>query len=243
MSIDRSFERRIARAPLAAVAIAGASIVLAILAAYRMRTPQFPWGSLSVEETSISSSLWFNPYSACPPRHRLELEVSFRPFSLKKGSRPYASFISYSIDLSQRGWKDFPGTYELESRSGSDFWHGDENLGPVILERVQIEPTDTARHTLVLELAFEFDDGTFAPGKRRISVSAPYDGLSFDAPTWSHPEEVSLPSAWAVPSTNPQWTDQEVLSFLGKYVDLAQYEPPVIDHSGSSTRAQAAPKR
>src|SRR4029453_15354991 len=105
-------------------------IGLAAPAISNLTIHRFPWESLVFEKASLRSSLDYNPYANYPPEHRLELGIQFKELVLPQSKRPYAPFLSYTLNLGNRGWKELPGTHDLQSTRGSDFWHDDVNLGP-----------------------------------------------------------------------------------------------------------------
>jgi hypothetical protein len=204
--------------------------------------PRFPWQDLKLDTASLHSSLDFNPYSDYPPRHRWEIGVRFKEFALHPGGDSDAPYFTYSLDLDQRGWSQLPGIYELDNRSGSDFWYGDENLGPIYLDKVEFRRVKDNRFEMVLHLSFEFEEADYRPEKKQFTIPVDYEGLTFITPIWNEPDKVTFPPSWGIPSTKTHWSDEQIKTFVAKYVDLSQYGEPEIDQSGTDSVLKASPR-
>jgi hypothetical protein len=204
--------------------------------------PRFPWDSLTVKSASLHSSLVYNPYSDYPPRHRCELGITFNELGLRPNEDPVSPFVTFTVDLDQRGWKQLPGTHDMDTNRGSDFWFDSDNLGPVDLRRLVIRNTGPAKYELVARLNFQFENGKYRVETREFTFPVEYEGLKVSIPIWNEPGQVRFPDSWRVPSTAPHWSAAEVKAFLGHYIDLSQFGELQIDNSGSNTMVSAAPE-
>jgi len=222
--------------------VALAALIVAISFSSYYRKPRFPWERLVLESAALSSSVLYNPYADYPPAHRFGIGVGFKEMKLDPGNKPDAPSISYTVDLGLRGWRKLPGVYKLDSSSGSDFWLGEDNLGPVILEKLEIRQGTGDRFEAVMDLDFRFEEAPYRPERKRFVAPIVYRGLGFIPPTWTDPTTVKLPQAWGVPSVDPHWSDEQVRTFLKKYVDLDEYEDLTFDRSGDEPVADAKPK-
>ncbi len=203
--------------------------------------PRFPFDLLKVKDGSFSSSVDFNPYSEYPPAHRWQIGLSFEEFPFGSGHQTASPYVTFSVNLGNKGWHDLAGSYALSNTNGSDFWHNDTNLGPVELERLEFKNMGGSKFEIRLHLVFAFEETGYRRQRKTFVVQTDYDGANFIAPVWNEPGQVTFPASWAVPSVDPHWSDEEAKKFVGRYVDLSQYSHLEIDQKKSSTMLHAIP--
>jgi hypothetical protein len=219
-------------------------VLILAAGAYRaleLRKPRFPFEVLKVKDGGLSSSIDYNPHSDYPPAHRWQIGLSFEKFPFGPEHHKDAPYVSFTVDLGNKGWRDLAGSYDLTNRNGSDFWHGDANLGPVELDHLEIKNMGGSKFQITLHLVFQFEETGYRQEKKTFVFQTDYEGAHFIAPTWNESNEVKFPPSWAVPSVNPHWSDEETRQFVGRYLDLSQYRRVNIDQTKSSTMLDAIP--
>lgn len=211
-------------------------LILRIIGA--LLKPRFPV-ELRASSARLYSSLGYNPYSNHPPRHRWELEVGLDGIDPHLWKSKAAPYITYSFDIAPGGWPDLTGSHNTAEHSGSDLWVGDTNYGPVCAQNVEVTPIEGTKVRVRLTLLFAFSEVRYRPMQKSIEFDVNYDGFVFRTPIWNEPEKVSFPNSWNVPSSSPIWNEDQVRSFVARYVNLGYYSSIVVTHEDKGTFLKA----
>jgi hypothetical protein len=207
---------------------------------------RFPFSRLQIREAVIESSLRYNAY---PPYHepkiRWSIEIEIEPLELKDDAfDPDLEKVVDSnleleeLDLNVSSWRDLAGVFEsLESQDGSFYVSSAHNLIEVVKLTMTFNGGTGFTVDATLRFCFELENSGYQDEIVRLVFPATYRGFRFRVPRWNEPVTVRCPDEWGVPSNEPEWTDEQILGFVERYIDLAPYEAPVIkDHNHLSAK-------
>ncbi len=200
-----------------------------------MSLKRFPFDRLTINKASIISSLHYNV--GCPPKVRWCIGISIEPLDLGDDAAypeletTVDSGVSLDqLELSIQNWRQLAQTFEFsESQNGSFYVTSAHN--PVDAVRLEIRSAGGMEFdiTATARFQFEFEQSGYEDDLIQLAFRATYEGFRFSVPTWNDPKSVDLPIEYGIPSMNAEWSQYDMLSFVGRYVDLSQYNPPNIE--------------
>ena len=199
-----------------------------------MPLKRFPFDQLTITEASIVSSLHYNV--GYPPKVRWCFRISIEPIELGDNAAypdlettVESGFSFDELELEIQNWHQLAQTFEFSgSQNGSFYVTSAHN--PVDVVKLEIRSAGATEFDIAATalFQFEFEQSGYEDGVVQIAFRARYEGFGFGIPTWNDPASV-LPKEYGVPSMEAEWSQYDILSFAGRYIDLSQYDAPTIN--------------
>jgi hypothetical protein len=189
---------------------------------------------MTVTEASIVSSLHYNV--GVPPKVRWCINMPIAPLDLgDDAAYPELetivdSAVSFDeLDLDIEDWRELANTFEFSSSQNGSFYVTSAH-NPVDAIRLTITDLGNTLFQIAAtaRFCFEFEQSGYQDAVVDLNFTAKYVGFHFCVPTWTDPNSVILPAEYGVPSMQPDWTHQEILSFVAQHLDLSQFDAPLI---------------
>ena len=133
------------------------------------------------------------------------------------------------IELDIPNWHHLENHFEFTNSQNGSFYvstaHNPVDALSLDFTRVNDNNFDVSAKS---KFCFEFEGSGYRDEIVDLRFAAKYVGFSFVVPTWNEPKSIEFPPDWSVPSTEPEWTGDQILTFVSKYVDLNAYQSPEI---------------
>jgi hypothetical protein len=208
---------------------------------------RFPFSKLKIKDAKIQNSLAYNPLADYEPKVRWSITLEIAPIDLSDSacldseSTVESDILLDDLELDISSLNDLAGSFSFsEQQNGSFYVSWVHNPVDVIdLELRKLEDNKYQVDAKV-QFFFEHESSGFQDEVVQLSFMATYIGFKFDVPHWTNPEAVDLPEEWNVPSTAPQWTDEQLRTFVSQYLDLSEY-PEVEIRDGKELLARLRP--